>query len=160
MQTFLPYPDFLKSLMVLDYRRLGKQRVEAKQLLKGLVALGVATPDHVHMENLLVQTEFQENWEKIVGKTSGWVNHPASKMWVKNPGALAVYHDVSLLAWTARGYNNGMLPVSIPGRHKLPDWFGSEEFHASHRSNLLRKAPEWYSNFGWTEPHDLEYIWP
>ena len=45
MQTFLPYPDFVKSALVLDYRRLGKQRVEARQILDIIVndkkALGV-----------------------------------------------------------------------------------------------------------------------
>jgi len=29
MQTFLPYADFKLSTRVLDYKRLGKQRVEA-----------------------------------------------------------------------------------------------------------------------------------
>jgi len=32
MQTFLPYADFKESAQCLDYRRLGKQRVEAKQI--------------------------------------------------------------------------------------------------------------------------------
>ena len=32
MQTFLPYPDFRESLESLDYKRLGKQRVEAWQI--------------------------------------------------------------------------------------------------------------------------------
>ena len=32
--------------------------------------------------------------------------------------------------------------------------------HASHRSNLLRKDPEHYMQFGWTEPPDLPYVWP
>ena len=41
-----------------------------------------------------------------------------------------------------------------------PKWLGNKKFHASHRSNLLRKDREWYSQFGWTEPDDLPYIWP
>lgn len=41
-----------------------------------------------------------------------------------------------------------------------PHWFGSEEFHASHRSNLLRKDPDHYSQFEWTEGPDIEYVWP
>ena len=36
MQTFLPYEDFEASAEALDYRRLGKQRVEARQILKAL----------------------------------------------------------------------------------------------------------------------------
>ena len=37
MQTFLPYPDFAASAAALDDRRLGKQRVEALQVLRALV---------------------------------------------------------------------------------------------------------------------------
>jgi hypothetical protein len=25
---------------------------------------------------------------------------------------------------------------------------------------LLRKAPEWYGQFGWRESADLPYVWP
>lgn len=42
----------------------------------------------------------------------------------------------------------------------MPPWFGREDFHASHRSNLLRKHPDWYRQFGWYEPDDLPYVWP
>ena len=40
MQTFLPYPDFIASARVLDSKRLGKQRVEALQVLRGLIRPG------------------------------------------------------------------------------------------------------------------------
>ena len=36
VNTFLPYPDFVKSAKALDYKRLGKQRVEAWQILRAL----------------------------------------------------------------------------------------------------------------------------
>lgn len=35
MNTFLPYKDFAQVAKCLDYRRLGKQRVECKQLISG-----------------------------------------------------------------------------------------------------------------------------
>jgi hypothetical protein len=41
-----------------------------------------------------------------------------------------------------------------------PNWIGDEKFHASHRSNLLRKDKEFYGKFGWAEPDDLPYFWP
>lgn len=41
-----------------------------------------------------------------------------------------------------------------------PSWIGIEAFHASHRSNLLRKDLKWYRAMGWTEPIDLPYYWP
>lgn len=40
MQTFLPYPDFAESLRILDFRRLGKQRLKAMQLLRAISADG------------------------------------------------------------------------------------------------------------------------
>lgn len=49
-----PTPKFIDTAKILDYRRLGKQRVETWQVL---LALG--------------------------GKSKGWVNHPAVRMWVR-----------------------------------------------------------------------------
>ena len=36
MQTFLPYPNFKRTAKVLDYRRLGKQRVEGMQIINAI----------------------------------------------------------------------------------------------------------------------------
>ena len=52
MQTFLPYPDLRASCVVLDDRRLGKQRVETFQILRALT------------------------WPEYA-----WKNHPAVRMW-------------------------------------------------------------------------------
>lgn len=130
MQTFLPYSSFSKSAKCLDWRRLGKQRVEAKQILNALD-----------------------------GTSKGWVNHPATKMWRGYEEALKLYMNVMITEWIDRGYNNSM-ELSPIGMVRVPDWFGDEKFHASHRSNLLRKDPGHYSKFGWTELDNHEYVWP
>jgi hypothetical protein len=39
MQTFLPYNDFVKSARVLDYKRLGKQRVEGMQIINAITGI-------------------------------------------------------------------------------------------------------------------------
>jgi len=129
MQTFLPYPDFRKSMRVLDFRRLGKQRVEACQIL---VALAIEGP---------------------------WANHPATTMWRGYDAALEQYMRGAILEWVRRGYKNTM---TIPKLRKFvkPPWVGDPSFHAAHRSNLLRKDPVYYGQFGWAEPDDLPYIWP
>lgn len=36
MQTFLPFPSFEETASALDYKRLGKQRVETWQLIRAL----------------------------------------------------------------------------------------------------------------------------
>ncbi len=144
MQTFLPYPDFAASLAVLDYRRLGKQRLECLQLLRAL-----RNTTDVNLED-----------QDMTTVRKGWVNHPAAKMWRGHEGMLAEYHDAAIREWVSRGYKNTMLLRALPGPHAKPSWLGDPEFHASHRSNLLRKNPMWYSAFGWEEPDNMEYVWP
>ena len=41
MQTFLPYPNFVASARALDTKRLGKQRVDTRQIQN---ALHIQTP--------------------------------------------------------------------------------------------------------------------
>lgn len=132
MQTFLAYPDFAASAKVLDVKRLGKQRVEAWQLIRA-----------------------------INGETKGWANHPAAVMWRGHLPALHMYGRAVCSEWIGRGYNDTMLDrFEWNDTFTLPRWFGDEAFHAAHRSNLLRKDPVWYGQFNWFEPDDLDYIWP
>lgn len=136
MQTFLPYPDFHASADCLDYKRLGKQRVEAWQIL-------CAINDPAY----------------------GWQNHPAVRMWRGYSKALSWYGSIVCQEWIRRGYNDTMLPrferlVERGSGLTLPPWLGNEPFHASHRGNLLRKDIKHYGRFAWVEPHDLPYVWP
>ncbi|MEJ2267558.1 MAG: MSMEG_6728 family protein [Nanoarchaeota archaeon] len=133
MQTFLPYPNLKKSLNVLDSRRLGKQRVEAFQIL-----------------NIILKRTDKK----------GWKNHPAVKMWKGYANALKLYFNKAVKLWISRGFKNTMKLEKIKGKITLPKWFGNEKFHASHRSNLLRKDKKYYSNFRWREKDNLEYVWP
>ena len=138
MQTFLPYADFSLSASVLDYRRLGKQRVEALQIYNALV------------DNPTLQGN----------KYKGWLNHPAVLMWKGYEEALLLYKNKMIEEWRdVRKYNNTMEIVEVPDSIKMPSWIGDERVHASHRSNLLRKDFEFYSKFGWKEDTDLEYYW-
>lgn len=133
MQTFLPYPDLLQSVRVLDYRRLGKQRVETFQVLNILLD---RTP------------------------TKGWRNHPVTRMWTGYEEALKLYQNFTIEEWVKRGYKNTMQLEELNYRRiTLPPWFGNKDLHRSHRSNLLRKDYEYYSQY-FDEPSDLEYYWP
>jgi hypothetical protein len=80
-------------------------------------------------------------------------------MWRGYEDALRVYMWEIIEEWKRRGYKNTMT-VELPVTFVPPPWLGDEQFHASHRSNLLRKAPEHYGQFGWSEPDDLPYVWP
>ena len=138
MQTFLPYVSFVESARCLDRARLGKQRVECLQLLNALLNPG----------------------------TSRWENHPAALMWKGHEGLLAMYGIAICSEWKNRGYNDSCM-AKIEGileTHKLnnstPSWLGDKRLHSSHRSNLLRKDPEWYGKFAWEESPNMEYWWP
>jgi hypothetical protein len=159
MQTFLPYANFSETARVLDRQRLGKQRVETLQIAKALVT------------------------------GTGWVNHPATRMWAGHLGSLYQYQAAICYEWvTVRGYRDtcfektatvlGMFPRTIPEMEDLiaderwpvvqcqgrcpcrPAWLGRRDVHQSHRSNLLRKAPEHYGMHWPDEPDDLPYVWP
>ena len=142
MQTFLPYESFKKSASILDWRRLGKQRVEGMQIINAI-----------------------EGKKRKDGKPyKGWLNHPATVMWRPYVNALKYYTDVIIEEWIRRGYNNNM---ELYGAYELvedgvltyPHWLGNEQFHSSHRANLLRKDYEYYSKFGWTEESNNPYVW-
>lgn len=137
MQTFLPLPNFYASARVLDYRRLGKQRVEAKQLINVVTA-----------------------WTKDPSVKMAWINHPAAVMWRRYLPALKLYANVMIEEWSRRGYKNTMLYYDVDAVFKIPPWLGDDRLHASHRSNLLRKDPYFYGVYGWEERSDLEYFWP
>ena len=137
MQTFLPYPDFERSAQVLDRQRLGKQRVEGFQILKSLLLGG------------------------------GWQHHPATKQWTAHEDSLCEYITAMCNEWTDRGYQDSIvvkvrdLLAEYPLRISTsPWWLGYAPYHSSHRANLLRKNPEYYGQFGWTENPSDPYYWP
>ncbi|MQG04221.1 MAG: hypothetical protein FI674_00520 [SAR202 cluster bacterium] len=130
MQTFMPYADIEKSLKCLDYKRLGKQRVEAMQ-----------------------------TYNQVTKGKGGYPHHPVNKLWENYPDSLALYHNLCINEWIFRGYKNTMELLPIPSKIELPNWFGNEELHSSHRSNLLRKDEDFYRKYGWLEPTDLDYVW-
>lgn len=132
MQVFLPYSDFYASVESLDSKRLGNQiHNEAYVLMRG-----------------------------------GWPNHPAAKIWAGYHHALSLYALAGLDVLKARGYEYPRWYTyyeeiaSLEENTGLPAVVGYEPFHASHRSQLLKKNPKWYSQFGWKElPGEFSYVW-
>lgn len=80
-------------------------------------------------------------------------------MWFCYENALKIYYNLCIDEWTSRGYNNTMEHELIEGNVSFPFWLGDEQFHRSHRSNLLRKDFDYYSKF-FDEESNLEYVWP
>lgn len=149
MQTFLPFASFQASAAVLDPRRLGKQRVEAVQVLRGLIVPGY-----------------------------GWRRHPAVRMWAGYEEALVRYGLDVCAAWTAEGRSDTCATTLVRDFHAwlpgartrtqeqlaadgdLPPWLGAPDFHRSHQSALLRKDPDFYGGRFPDVPDDVPYVWP
>jgi hypothetical protein len=135
VQTFLPYADFDRTAQVLDSARLGKQRVEALQVLRALTF-----PDY------------------------GWQRHPVVGMWRGYRPALVAYGQTIVREWTARGHPDRCGPqiaeFSADGPFRPPPWLGSPVLHRSHRSALVRKDPAYYGPLFPGVPDDLPYVWP
>jgi len=138
MQTFLPYEDFDVTAECLDYKRLGKQRVEAKQIL-----------------NILLELSHTNRNGNVP-----WSNHPAVLMWAGYEEALKIYHNSMIAEWIKRGYKNTMILLAPVGEVYYPPWLGDTRFHFSHRSKLLQKNYGYYSRFGWNVEENIDYFWP
>ena len=153
MQTFLPFPNYFDCAKVLDAKRLGKQRVEAKQILD--ILTNHASPGR-------------------------WKNHPAVLMWKDYEMALAEYGMRMCNEWRMRGFKDNLLPYFTSMNQKLskkynkqymlrrgigllpitPWWMQQIDFHLSHQSNLVRKNPDFYRNFFPKVADNLPYLWP
>jgi hypothetical protein len=133
MQTFLPYASFTRTAKILDRARLGKQRVEAKQIILTLEEGGT------------------------------WENHPAVRMWRGHIPCLASYGNAICHEWLVRGYEDNLQDFflsRIDANCDLPEWFGYQPFHISHQSNLIRKDSSYYWHLFSHVPDNLPYLWP
>lgn len=146
MQTFMPYGNYEKVAQTLDYRRLGKQRVEGMQT-----------------HNQLTK-----------GK-GGYPHHPINTMWVGYESSLAEYTNAMIKEWIDRGYNNTMEYIKCcddpshkqitcycpyHANHEMPFWADHSNLNKSHQANLLRKDFEYYSNhFDNTIDVNMSYLW-
>ena len=97
MQIFRPYVDWAKSARILDNKRLGKQRIEAKQVILAILRRAGVLRD---------------------GKR-GWLNHPIVLMYY-NEGApyledLVGYFNAVVGEWTSRGFRNSVTLADIEG---------------------------------------------
>lgn len=85
--------------------------------------------------------------------------HPIFRMWSDHVLSLIFYRDVILNEWLERRLvNKPYISLGMP--ENLPFWLNDEKLYSSHRSNLLRKNPKWYGQFGWVETKDEKYYWP
>jgi hypothetical protein len=121
----------------LDYRRLGKQRVEAYQIWKILKKLP----------------------NKNGSVSTAWRNHPAVKMWEGYTCFLAKYCNACIDEWVTRGYKNTMEKLPHCVNPRPPWWWGHEDVIMSHQASLNRKNPSFY-HFEVSQDKYPDYVWP
>jgi hypothetical protein len=135
MQTFMiSAATHKETFLELDNKRLGKQRVEAFQIMKAL-----------H------------------DPTYGWQNHPAVEMWRGSEQYLYNYTILCCQEWTRRGYNDNVadrLVAAFP-QYSFKSWFPpswiTEELVSTHRGNLYLKNPTHYPMVWELDALDIPY---
>lgn len=134
-----------RTIKNLDNSRLGKQRVEADQIIKLL--------------------EYYDQYGNM--PETGWVNHPATRSWIGYTFALKFYFNLVVLEWVERGFENnyglydlemdkfnvpicsfdGVTAIYNPesfDEYSLPFWVSYPPFYLSHQASLCRKNPQHY----------------
>lgn len=168
VNTFLVHSDYRKSAHQLDSRRLGKQRVEAYQILSLIQNIRLLS----QASGILPSTsDFQQfvrqikKWYTNLGilyllkddkmieyhgdkKTKmgpderlikmGFCNHPAVEMWYGYEDALMEYIDAHIEEWIDRGYKNTMKIYGVKAKIH-PKWCDWRELHENHKGALLKK---------------------
>lgn len=164
MQTFItstaddPQRAIVETFDMLDQSRLGKQRVEAYQILLA----------------------FEEHTKKSPTKYTHWLSSPAVRMWEGHLPALTVYGAINCMRWRKLGHDDTLLGqfqlrrrvylANDPDAVVWPWWFGHPAMVRTHQAKLYYKmSPRWveaYSegNIGKSmaglPPMKLPYLWP
>ncbi len=138
MIIFLPDQSYFECAKILDYKRLGKQRVEARWLL-----------------------------QELQKENSRFKNHPLYKMFDGYQYMVISYGIAICEEWLNRGYKDTLLNWFLDQDQENYDdsdpwWIFDERIYSSHRTKLITKDPVYYSKFGWSEIPDpnCSYYWP
>ena len=180
MNTFLPYADFESSAACLDNKRLGKQRLECYQLLMltidptktGWRRHPAAMMWHNHETSLVGYFLFCcIEWKRrgfrdtltqslidAVRRAIDHVEHCTVSGIVNAKNVrLMIAFDRTLELNFNEDYSESLR--TLMNRRNHPAWIDHPASISGFRSNLLRKDPKHYGQFGWTENSDLDYFW-
>lgn len=121
---------FRRCARILDNKRLGKQRVEAYQILK------------------------------TINNGGKWSNHPAVKQWKGFEKCLMLYINAHIDVWISRGYKNTMDTYKVKADVQVPPFLTNKHFVDMHKSRLLFKDEAFYRSYCWNvKPSSGGYYW-
>lgn len=150
VQTFLVDSDFAISASKLDRARLGKQRLEARQIL-GMIGFLRELGEHFEIP-IPVNPYERREWIRQIIKLYklfeippeeqpiklGFIYHPAVLMWLGYDDALKEYINAHINEWISRGYKN-TLEIYRLESYTRPDWTYNIKLHENHKAALYRK---------------------
>jgi len=183
MQTFLPVASFSQSAKVLDGSRLRKQQTEAEQILKCLnnpVAKGWRNHPAVlqwkgyeralELYIYAISEECKSRGFKgrattypallvmppWMGKEEVHVSHRSRLMF---KGRVDAVCEILKKDLRVKSINAWLLSCNYPSKNmtKMEDVIRLEDIA---KTRNLKIPPNHYSNFGWTEPDNIPYVWP
>ncbi len=145
VNTFVPYSDFESIARCLDNRRLGKQRVEAYQILLLIYDYEFLMTQYGTIETDTVRDLFlslnrryaQENirWTRSITAgipvyhiateadksiLRGYQYHPVVRMWWGYKDALKLYLNTMIFEFIRRGFRNTMHVYALPDKILFP----------------------------------------
>jgi hypothetical protein len=168
VNTFLVHSDFKTSAKMLDNRRLGKQRVEAYQILNLIENIRILSNQsgikcmgdfqefvreikkwyhkqpfvYILCENFLIEHTKTDEPIKLEKNERlikmGFCNHPIVEMWFGYEDALKEYIDCHINEWIERGYKNNMKRYEVKSKQR-PFWCDWKDFHDNHKGALINK---------------------
>ena len=158
MQTFLPYPDFQRSMICLDPSRLGNQVYR-----EGMTLLRGGWPNHPAAKMWRGYEQALAMYllcgvEELLARGKDYRDRPWCQE-LLNTVPIQPINNFEMWLRSSR---------AIMRLAPMPPWLGDDKLHASHRSALLYKDRAWYSQFKWKEKPlgpspitgKLQYVWP
>lgn len=188
MQTFLTCPDFFKTAQQLDNQRLRKQRIETKQIYKALIGESKGWKNHPALnywrgyEKVLLCYGYNisqecvrrgflgDDYYRLNGKYDYQLlfDCPA---WFSRRDIFASHRSRLLFKGrvdaVCKTLKTGMKLKSINSWLKIGNFPTKNSLQHRHVEYLedychalgLNIGPNWYGQFGWSEPDNLPYVW-
>ena len=186
MQVFLPLPDFKQSLQCLDVARLQKQRVEAYQILNVLRGANKGWINHPVVKmwkdyddalaiyyntslkvwrgaNTMTEAKLHYRNQRMPPWFGREDIHASHRSRLLFKGKLDLLADRIHLhpACKGRAHNKWLKEAGLPNLAS----FRQEEYDEVNRFLDSQDIPpidendNFYLQYGWTEPDNLEYVW-
>lgn len=152
LNTWLPYDNYAESADILTDRHIFMQLQDCTKLLYWLteMPLNRRTPSKAQLEHPCVI-----QWRGYVPSLYDYtleimmVAYERSSLTNKQEQISEMAENINIL--------DGLVSNM---KEETPSWLGNEDYHLSHKSNLIRLSRSAYESIWPDVPDNLELIWP